>query len=35
MRRLTLTFPEVGDLDEESRQWLKNHPGPPKTRPDD
>ena len=29
MHRFILTFPELSDLHENSRQWLKDHPGPP------
>ena len=27
MHRFILTFPELSDLHEESREWLKNNPG--------
>jgi hypothetical protein len=29
MHRFTLTFPELADLHDGSRQWLEEHPGPP------
>jgi hypothetical protein len=29
MHRFTLTFLELADLHEGSRQWLAEHPGPP------
>ncbi len=29
MHRFILTFPELSDLHEESRQWLNARPGPP------
>lgn len=28
MHRFILSFPELADLHEGSRQWLKDHPGP-------
>jgi hypothetical protein len=28
MHRFILTFPELADLHDDSRQWLADHPGP-------